>query len=265
MKIKAYFLFPETEDDFIRIGDNPASYIELIDEIVIIKQQLKKHNDFELWYDSENVNLFLEKAEILVNGEYLASCRTQIQQLFGSFSRNVTSTILRKADCIYANWDVSCTVTNAKRVIAEAAEAKHNEGQDKTVLISISSAYATNRDSIHVIKDAVHYTDLPLLIKIPVANNEIEFSEWVTALANPIFSLRNTGRFQTTPYKWKKQIIYREVATGYFWYYDYFHRENKQHFEVFNQAGIHLGEANTSGTLDTSKADGDKRIDNIIQ
>ena len=265
MKIKAYFLFPETEDDFFRIGDNPQSYIELIGEVVIIKQLLKKHNDFELCYDSENVGSFLEKAEVLIGGKYLASCKAQIQQLFGSFSRNVSSTSLRKPDCIYVNWDINCTVTNANRVIAEAAEAKFDERESKTVLVNISNAYTTNRGSIHVIKDATHYIDLPLLIKVPVANNEVEFSEWCATLVNPVFSLRNADRFQTTSYRWKKQAIYREVTTGNYWYYDYFHKENKQHFEVFSPVGIHLGEANTNGMLDTSKADGDKRIDYIIQ
>lgn len=265
MKIKAYFLFPETDEDFIRIGDNPQSYKNLIDEVAVIKQQLKAHKDFELCYDSANVNLFLTKAESLIDEEYLADSRKQLQILFGGNCRNVSTTFLRKPDCIYVNWNINYTVTDAKRLISEAAEAKLHEAEDETILINISNAYVNNRDSVHVIKDAIHYTELPQLITVPVANNEIEFSEWHTTLASPEFSVRDKSRFQVTAFKWEKQSIYLEIATGNFWYYDYFHNENKMHYEVFNPTGIHLGEANTDGVLDTAKSSNAKRIDNIIQ
>jgi len=265
MKIKAFFSFPENDDDFVRIGDNPRAYEEIIEEIAIIVSQLKLHHSFELYYDAKNVESFLEKADALIGGKYLASCRVQIQQLFRKFSQNISSAHLTKGECVYVSWNINCTVTNASRVFAEAAEAKHNEGEDKTVIVNVSSAYITNRDSIHVIKDAVHYDDLPLLIRVPIVNNEIEFSEWKNTLENSEFSLKDTKRFKTTPYKWKKQAIYIEITTGNYWYYDYFHKDNKQHFEVFNSTGEHLGEANTSGMLDESKADKDKRIDAIIQ
>lgn len=265
MKIKTYFLFPTTDEDFITIGDNPQSYRSLIEEVAVIKKQLKAHKDFELWYDSANVNLFLTKAESLIEKVYLTDCRTQLQILFNSFSRNISTTSMRKADCIYVNWNINYTIADANRLIAEASEAKLNEGQDKTILINISNAYVNNRDCIHVIKDAIHYNELPLLISVPVANNEIEFSEWHTTLASPEFSLRNKSKFQVTAFRWEKQSIYLEIATGNFWYYDYFHNENKRHYEVFNAVGVHIGEANTNGVLDTGKATNTKRIDQIIQ
>jgi hypothetical protein len=265
MKIKAYFLFPTTDNDFIRIGDNPQSYKSLVEEVAVIKQQLKAHKDFELCYDSENVNLFLTKAESLIEEKYLADCRTQLQILFNSFSRNVSSTVLRKADCIYVNWNINYSIADASRLIAEASEAKLNEGQDKTILINISNAYINSRDSVHVIKDAIHYNELPQLVSIPVANNEIEFSEWHITLTTPAFSLKDKTRFEATAHKWNKQKIYKDKNTGNYWYYDYFHNENKKHFEVFNSVGVHLGEANTEGVLDFGKATNEKRIDDIIQ
>lgn len=265
MKIKAYFLFPEADEDFLRIGDNPQEYKNLIAEVALIKQQLKTHNNFELCYDSNNVNLFLAKAETLIDAVYLADCRTQLKTLFSNFCRNVSTTFLRKVDCLYVNWDISCTIVNANILLSEISESKLNEGRDKTILINISNAYATNRDSVHIIKDGIHYNDLPKMITVPVANNDIEFSEWYSTLTNTGFSLRNKNRFVATSYRWKKQSIYREISTGNFWYFDYFHKDNKMHYEVFNSVGINLGEANTDGVLDTKKAEDEKRIDNIIQ
>ncbi len=265
MRIRAYILFPDTDDDFLRIGNNPQSYIDLIDEVGIIKQQLRQHKEFDLCFDSTNVDSFLTKAEILIGGQYLADCRQQIRILFGNHSQNVSNTTLRKNDCNYAHWNISQVIVNARAIVSEAAESKHSEGEHRTIIINIADAYATTREAIHVIKDATHYNELPLLISIPVSNNEQEFSQWHTTLSNPQFALTDKTRFTVTPHKWNKQKIYQEKTTGNYWYYDYFHNENRKHFEVFSSAGIHLGEANTSGVLDTSKADNQKRIDQIIQ
>lgn len=212
MKIKAYFLFPKSDDDFLKIGNNPQSYQDLIVEVSVIKQQLKAHQDFELCYDLTNVKSFLDKVEILVGGEYLANCRTQIYHLFGNNTRNVSTTFLRKADCIYVNWSFNCTVAIAKDLIAEAAESKHQEEQDKTVLINISDAYVTSRGNVHVIKDAIHYNELPWMIAVPITNNEIEFSEWHTTLSTPDFSLKDKTRFEVTVHRWEKQKICRREA-----------------------------------------------------
>jgi hypothetical protein len=260
MKIKAYFLFPDTDDDFVRIGENAQAYTNLIGEVAVIKKQLKDHNDFELCYDSENVNTFLNKAETLIGGSYLSECRSQLQIIFGNNTRNVSTTALRKNDCVYVHWNISSVYENAKAIIAEASEAKHNEGTDNTVVINIAEAYINNREEIHVVKDALHLNDLPILVSIPTVNNEIEFSQWVTTLGTPDFSLTDKTRFERTNQKHVKQRIYKEITTGNYWYYDFFHDTNKKHFEVFNGQGVHLGEANTNGTLDETKADNQKRI-----
>ena len=260
MKIKAYFLFPDTDDDFVRIGENAQAYTNLIGEVAVIKKQLKDHNDFELCYDSENVNTFLNKAETLIGGSYLSECRSQLQIIFGNNTRNVSTTALRKNDCVYVHWNISSVYENAKAIIAEATEAKHNEGTDNTVVINIAEAYINNREEIHVVKDALHLNDLPILVSIPTVNNEIEFSQWVTTLGTPDFSLTDKTRFERTNQKHVKQRIYKEITTGNYWYYDFFHDTNKKHFEVFNGQGVHLGEANTNGTLDETKADNQKRI-----
>ena len=250
MKIKAYFLFPEADEDFLRIGDDPQSYKNLIAEVAAIKQQLRNHNHFELYYDSANVNLFLAKAETLIEDVYLADCRMQLQILFNNYCRDITTIFLRKPDCLYFNWNINCTIVNANNLLSEISESKLNEGRDKTVLINISNAFATNRDSVHVIKDAIHYNDLPKIITVPVANNDIEFIEWFSTLTNSGFSIRDKKRFKATSNRWEKQTIYLEISTGNFWYFDYFHKDNKIHYEVFNSIGINLGEANIEGVLD---------------
>ncbi|MGN0739555.1 MAG: hypothetical protein ACI4LX_05230 [Treponema sp.] len=76
----------------------------------------------------------------------------------------------------------------------------------------------------------------------------------------PPFSLSDKTRFRKTNFFHEKQAIYQDLQTGYYWYNDYFHKDNKAHFEVFDKTGNHIAEASMSGTIDYSKADSNKHI-----
>lgn len=266
MKIKVFFLFPESDDDIVRIADCPDAYENLIAEVLMIKQQLKSNIKYELCYDSSNIKLFLEKSKSFLDDVYILKYSNRLQTFFNNCSRNIGVNNLIKSDCKYFNWNINNTSNNeSNTLIAEATESILNQANDhKTILINISRAHKTNRECIHVIIDAIHYNELPQLVTIPIVNNEIEFSEWVLTLPKASFSLKDKRLFQLTKYKWEKQSIYYDIKNGNFWYYDYFHKENKKHYEVFDQNGIHLGEANIFGILDRSKACNSKKIGHII-
>ena len=264
MKIKVFLLFPENDDDFLSLGDNPQTYIDLIEEVANIKQQLRERQGFELNYDSYNTNLFLTKVETLINEEYLANCRKQLLLLIGTHSRDVTKNSFLSTDSIYVNYCIDQPLTAANAIASEAAEAKLKESSGQIAFINVAEAYKTNRDYLYVIKDAVQINALPQLLSIPIINNDIEFAEWIVTLSNSNFSLRDKNLFTRTAYRWKKQLIFKKRNEEEFWYFDYFHKENKVHYEVFDSTGIHRGEANIEGVLDTTKADGNKRINDIL-
>lgn len=71
------------------------------------------------------------------------------------------------------------------------------------------------------------------------------------------FSLKDASRFMGTGHVVKGARVYQECDTEYYWYKDTFHHN---HYEVFDRNGNHLGEANLSGDLDTSKADPNKKL-----
>jgi hypothetical protein len=50
-------------------------------------------------------------------------------------------------------------------------------------------------------------------------------------------------------------------ARGNFWYVDNLHIGNAAHLEVFDQNGLHIGEANLDGEIDTSRRDPNKTLD----
>lgn len=57
----------------------------------------------------------------------------------------------------------------------------------------------------------------------------------------------------------KGAVVYKEIETGCFWYLDTFHRN---HYEVFDSIGNHLGEADIQkGIIDRTKADKNKHLE----
>ena len=64
------------------------------------------------------------------------------------------------------------------------------------------------------------------------------------------FSLKDGSRFQKDGRIVQGQNVYREIETGYYWYLDNLH---KNHYEVFDRNGQHIGIANTVGVIDPSK------------
>ncbi len=92
------------------------------------------------------------------------------------------------------------------------------------------------------------------------------FNENIDALKLKIikkFSLDDKSLFQKTNsiYTPTKQRVYREIRTGYYWYFDAYH---KNHYEVFDSNNKHLGEASLDGIIDYSKADATKSIKSLI-
>lgn len=73
--------------------------------------------------------------------------------------------------------------------------------------------------------------------------------------------LRDMVRFEKTTLLQAGRRVYKESETQYYWYVDNFHFGQAAHLEVFDSRGLHLGEANLEGTIDSSKRDLVKRID----
>lgn len=118
---------------------------------------------------------------------------------------------------------------------------------NSNILISITDSKFWQR---HILKDKT--------------NREIYnlFSEDISFLPFelPPFSLCDTKRFAKTSKHNKDSVIYQEIETSNYWYEDKYHHNTKPHFEVFDDIGNHLGEADMSGLLDRTKADKNKKL-----
>ena len=267
MKINTFVHFPENENDFFKIGEEVENYTTQIEEIALIKKKLKDDAaNFELFYDKNNLESFVQKADTMTDGCYLGNIKSQLRRIIGIKSTDISEPVLRKNDCHYLSWEIrDFSITQLHPCLIEAAESKNlNSNNEHTIIINLFDAFKSSRDSIHVIKDAVHYPELPILVAVPLVNGLNEFLSWFSLFINTAFSLRDSIKFQRTNFRWNLQCIYREISTGNYWYFDYFHKDNKVHYEVFNSEGNHIGEATEVGILDRSKASKEKKITNII-
>jgi hypothetical protein len=104
--------------------------------------------------------------------------------------------------------------------------------------------------------DARHKPDLPKeFIHIHQITNLGELKKELRSCGIEPFSLKDTSLFTH-----HKEECYKCNDTGHYWYMDKFH---KNHYEVFDSTGKHLGEASMQGILDADKADNKKRLENI--
>ena len=65
-----------------------------------------------------------------------------------------------------------------------------------------------------------------------------------------VFSLKDITRFCKTGQNRQGQLVYKELISGCYWYLDNLH---KNHYEVFDSSGVHIGIADMQGNIDISK------------
>lgn len=125
--------------------------------------------------------------------------------------------------------------------LAEVAERQiRNEGKIHILINFCPSRFSEKEVSI--IKNDTESITLTCFDNVEI------LSKWHTAI--PIRKddfLRDETRFRKTNRPPQQgATVFEEIETGYFWYIDNFH---KDHFEVFNAQGEHLGIANMEGDI----------------
>lgn len=92
--------------------------------------------------------------------------------------------------------------------------------------------------------------------KLKVFNSYSYLKEYLDLIPEE-FSLKNNPRFSKTTFEEQGVMVYLEKITGYYWYLDNLH---KNHYEVFDANGKHIGEADMNGNINTTKKDKNKQI-----
>ena len=267
--IDIFLTFPETDEEILDLGEVPGNYLDIVKSLSTLKCHLTEY-EYCFFYDSRNLDAFLEQAEIVCPGRHLHSLRAQMQILLSKRAKNITDTASAMTDHVFRKWDFNsaCTCDMNDILIASAERMHRCRDESHVVVLSFTQSDRHDRDLIPVLIDAPHRNEMPVLYNIPYFHPVPTFTEWLHLQdRNGDFSLRDLTRFTRTSYIYRPshQRIYEELSTGRYWYYDFFHKDNKRHYEVFDSTGEHLGEADTNGNLDTLKKDTGKSIKKYIR
>lgn len=266
MRIKAFLYLPETDAAFEMLHNNPNSYQEVVNEVFLIKRKLKEKGVYDLYFDSANISSFIQVATGLLPAHYLAGIKGQLQHIFKYTSTDVNLPVFRSSQHVYANWAISVSVIISPLVISESAECclKDNEAE-KTICICLGNSLDVNREELHIIKDAIRETALPRVLFVTATNSSIGFVRWISTQIVGAFKLPGNSDFEPLEKFWHKERIYRHKQTGQHWYFDFFHKENKIHYEVFDSTGnTYLGEADINGNIIPGTNVGNKKISHIL-
>lgn len=215
-----------------------------------------------IFFDQNNISHFKADAGVLVDdGAYLDKPAAILRQLVSTQSTDVNKEQLLDVECSYIRWDtITCTAdADAPLVVRSAFESLC-----APCVLSLSPKIPTDYYKVTIIKDRAYRDGLPELKDIPLFFTANDCVAWLSSLLEGHFSLIGNKAFAATSYHRYNQRIFEKVADGSYWYFDFFHKENKIHYEVFNHEGDHLGEASKDGRLLPGTVDKTKTIRDIL-
>lgn len=265
--LNIFLLFPESDDEILAMGEDIEEYMNVIKDLKEVKNKVQ-YDSYRFFYDSKNISIFCSKAESLCSGLYLHNIRNQLQLLLKGNTTNVVNQPLFKTDCSYFQWNSNTVSPKTDNIIRSATECFIDKTDERTIVISFLCQDVWNRDFVPIIKDAPHYEGLPIMSNIPYFNPVGSFVEWYKVQnSNRQFCLSDVCRFERTKHirSASKQRIYKEINTNNYWYYDSFHKENKEHYEVFDSNGNHIGEADLKGNIIEGTKDIKKSIKDSVK
>ena len=266
--LSLYIILPDNDEDFVLLGDGISAYMDIPKQLLEIKKLFSHKTSYTLFYSGNNIECFCSKANTICGGSYLEQIESQIRHLIGNNSRNVDVTVKPKVNHFLYRWDLNNPTNNTyenSNLIISAVETYCNFTKEVAMVSFKESEW--DRDILPIIEDSKQESGLPLISNIPYFYPYSTFIEWYKERSSDrTFSLLDVSVFERTSYIYPKtkRRIYKKTSTGEYWYYDFFHKDNKEHFEVFNTTGQHVGEANINGEIDVTKKDAKKSINRLL-
>ena len=249
--------------DVISLAENKSKLDEIVTPLIAVKQFARNHQiRLKIFYDSDNVQRFKHDLGNIVNdGAYMDSPMNKIYAFVGTDSVDVKNGTTIDASNCYIRWDtLTCSLDPDTPIVIKSAF----EAPCKPCIFSLGEKVPTDYYQVSIIKDRAYAERMPELKSIPLFYDAEECIEWLSSLLDGHFSLSGNMDFVPTTYRWEKQRIFKNKKDGRYWYFDFFHKENKIHYEVFGEDGKHLGEAGQEGTLIPGTAKAGRSISKII-
>ena len=182
----------------------------------------------------------------------------QLRLLFGKKARNIDSRWRACLNKSYAIWNrktqgVISNVPSLLKYLVDMFTDNREVG-----VFCFGDTIQNEDEKIHIISDAVDEVS-PIMQSYPFFVECDDATAWVYSFVEVSYLVWDCTRFKRTKYIYKREgskaRIYKSKEDSSYWYLDFFHKNNRFHYEVFSEAGDHLGEADKDGKIDVSKAD----------
>lgn len=262
MEASLFILLP-VGDAIFGIPQTKEAIAEIFAPLMRVKEFARAQDiSLRIFFDQENIVCFKTDVGVIVDdGTYLDKPTAILRSFVGSHSTDVKKEQLLDGECSYIRWDtVSCTADADAPLVVKSAF----ESPGSPCVLSLSPKFPTDYYKVTLIKDRAFCEDLPNLKDIPLFFSANDCVEWLSSLLDGHFSLIGNKAFVPTSFRWNNQRIFKKMTDGSYWFFDFYHRENKFHYEVFNHAGDHLGVASKDGQLVAGTVDNTKSIRHIL-
>lgn len=250
-----YLHFPETVD-LVRELFEKAYLTKIVNEISSLKQVLRTNKiRYAFFYDMTNFRNYIS----LIPGSDRDYLRDMNRRLLGSYSSDISLKRFPTGNGTAYRILSYSSYNLASPSICDIALFEGSTDSAK-IILDIWGKPEKFRSVVKDVENDITYPQLSnfkLFVSIP---DIIAFVE--KDVAQNVFTLDDPARFIRTHkvYKASHQTIYKEVSTNYLWYLDYFHKDNKFHYEVFNSELEHVGEADVNGNILPGTADARKKL-----
>jgi len=248
---KAFLFLPETDNEILEIV---TDYQNFQSSFKFLVQEVQK-TELELTYQPENIKIFCAKIENCIEPEHTKNRtkRNSIENQFRYILNKRCTEHNEKFDSqyIYFQWLYSDNfkILQTSSYLSKVAERCYDFRKESNIVLNIQKAIPTDRSNIVIFRDDYKDISPNEFIHLEYITDVGDFELWWHTNHIKTFSLKDTKRFKTTKYKRIKQRIYQEVETFYFWYFDFYHKDNRIHYEVFDKEGNGIGEANEIGKI----------------
>jgi hypothetical protein len=216
----------------------------------------KKHQCLCVWVDEAKLKSFVSEIEDFLEDKLL---RNAFRKLVfeGTFVEDWKEKSVQSSEANYyylpdlIKANLTQLLNNTS--VGELAERKFLYANDNSIaylLVNLIRSKYGEEFAIQVVRELK--PSPRNLIDIEYIEKSEGFEEWIAPFVSIISFWADTERFVKTklpPVQGK--AIYKEIKTGYYWYFDNFHRESSEkdtkvlvELEVFDGQGKHIGTAN---------------------
>ncbi|MDX2303100.1 MAG: hypothetical protein NW226_09880 [Microscillaceae bacterium] len=237
-----------SEEDF---DQAMGTFREILKTLFTFKD---RYQGISLWIHKSSILNFIDEIEMISKDKFL---KTDIErQIFEKLRTDdwEEKTLHSNQDkFLYLHWNAK---ENGLRIenfvntsIAEISERILQYPEENYLLINFAASRFQEKKYIQIIKSDA-WDNLLHIVQIDCIENHQDFETWFEQNHQLDSLFEDKHRFEKTKRKVQGRSVFKEIRTGYYWYYDNFHRdfESKDlkkpvEIEVFDSQGNHVGVA----------------------